>query len=226
MTNPTGIENRRNISDEVATRLRDMIYEGELADGERINEVHLSARLGVSRTPLREALTMLVAENALISIPRRGCFVRELTHEEFEDIYAIRALLEPEALRLAGIPPAAGLRNLERLQQKIRSTRAMPARMSLDETWHLDLLAGCPNGVLLDLVRHFIHRFRRYGRAFARERTVIESANVEHAKILGALRSGDLTAACSWLRRNLSSNKEPILEWLNARRGRPLSRAI
>ncbi len=208
------LSGRRNISDEVATTLRDMIYDGELAAGQRINEVLLSGRLGVSRTPLREALTMLVAEGALTSIPRRGCFVKPLTREEFEDIYPMRSILEPEALMRSGIPSAATFAKLERINEKMRATKDMKARMSMDEIWHLELLSGCHNRVLLDLIRHFMHRFRRYGLAFARDRRVMESAKREHVEIIRALKSGDLGGACDWLRRNVTSSKEPILEWL------------
>ena len=63
---------RDNLSDELADTVRNMIVEGRLAAGERINEVHLSQRLGVSRTPLREALAKLAQEGALTSRARIG----------------------------------------------------------------------------------------------------------------------------------------------------------
>lgn len=208
---------RPNLSEELANQVRDMIFDGDLRAGQRINEVHLAERLGVSRTPVREALTMLVAEKALVSIPRRGCFVRELTRREFEDIYPMRAILEPEALRLSGIPADGALDHLERLNREVRAAPDMKTRVTRDEAWHLELIAGCENEVLSGLVQHFMHRFRRYGLAFARERSVIETANREHVEILRSLRAGDLPSACDWLRRNLSSNKQPILDWLDER---------
>lgn len=208
---------RPNLSEEVANQVRDMIFDGDLRAGQRINEVHLAERLGVSRTPVREALTMLVAEEALVSIPRRGCFVRELTRAEFEDVYQMRPILEPEALRLAGIPTEDALDRLERLNAEVRAAPDMKTRVTLDEAWHLELIAGCENEVLTGLIRQFMHRFRRYGLAFARERTVIETANREHVEILRSLHAGDLPGACDWLRKNLSSNKQPILDWLDER---------
>ncbi len=208
---------RPNISEQVATTLRDMIFDGELKGGQRINEVHLARRLGVSRTPLREALTTLVAEEALVGIPRRGCFVRELTRREFEDIYPMRSILEPEALRLAGVPSPTDIERLARANLGIRGAKDMKARVSADDAWHLQLVAGCRNEVLLGLIRHFQRRFRRYGLAFARERRVLETANLEHLEILRALEAGDLDEACTWLHKNLTSNKDPILEWLHER---------
>jgi DNA-binding GntR family transcriptional regulator len=95
---------RDNLSHTVATRLRHLIVDGQLAAGQRINEVHLSQQLGVSRTPLREALARLAQEGALRSVPRIGYFVRPLAIDEFEQLYDIRPILDPEALRLTGLP--------------------------------------------------------------------------------------------------------------------------
>jgi DNA-binding GntR family transcriptional regulator len=103
---------RDNISDTVAVELRNRIVAGRLPAGERINEVHLSQQLGVSRTPLREALARLAQEGALRHVARIGYFVRPLTLEEFEQIYAIRPILDPEALRLAGLPSRDRLERL------------------------------------------------------------------------------------------------------------------
>src|SRR5262245_12437793 len=75
---------RANISDAAASAVRAMIIEGELSEGERINEVHLAEKLGVSRTPLREALNRLAAEGTIFARPRLGYYVRPLTLAELE----------------------------------------------------------------------------------------------------------------------------------------------
>ncbi len=211
------IDPRPNISGELANHLRDMIFDGGLAAGTRINEVHLATRLGVSRTPLREALAMLVAEEALDSVPRRGFFVRKLSRAEFEDIYQLRALLDVGALRLSGIPTPEGFEKLERLNQKIRATRNHSVRASLDDEWHLELISNCQNQILLDLIKLCMRRFRRYGLAFLRDQKLVETFNVEHQEILRVLRRGDMEAACEWLRKNLTSDQSPILQWLKTR---------
>ena len=77
---------RGNISDDLVNGLRNMIVDGRLAAGERINEVHLARALGVSRTPLREALARLAREGTLSSVPRIGWFVKPLSLEELEQI--------------------------------------------------------------------------------------------------------------------------------------------
>src|SRR5436305_13428482 len=101
---------RPNAPEVVAAALREAVIDGRLLPGKRVNEVHLARALGVSRTPLREALMRLSAEGALAVEPRTGFHVAPLTVAELEQIYPIRALLDPAALRLAGIPSPARLR--------------------------------------------------------------------------------------------------------------------
>lgn len=208
---------RPNISQALIDELREMIVDGRLPDGERLNEVHLAARLGVSRTPLREALGRLAAEGALKSVPRIGHFVRPLTIEEFQQIYPIRAILDPEALRLAGAVPAARLARLEKLNEEILASGETEKVISLDDAWHLELISGCPNKVLIELIVQFMSRTHRYEVALMRERRNVRSAADDHERILSALRAGNLGRACDALRRNLQSGMEPVVTWLQAR---------
>ena len=212
---------RANISDAAADRVREMIVQGALPDGARINEVRLAADLGVSRTPLREALNRLVAEGAVTNAPRLGFFVRPLTLEEFEQLYTIRPLLDPEALRLAGIPGDAKLDRLELLNKRLKKATGTTA-IKLDDRWHLELIGDCRNRVLIELIENNILRTKRYEMALMREQANVASAADEHALILKALRRGDLEAACAALKRNMQSGFEPIATWL---RGRSAHRA-
>ncbi|MBI1212007.1 MAG: FCD domain-containing protein [Alphaproteobacteria bacterium] len=208
---------RDNISDHVALAVRDMIVDGRLPPGERINEVHLSVQLGVSRTPLREALAKLAQEGALRSIPRIGYFVRELSLEEFEQIYTIRPILDPEALRLAGLPSPERMARLKALNDKIENARDPNAIIDLDDEWHLELIGECPNKVLIDFIKQMIQRTRRYEIALMRERKNVAVATANHKAIMSALRRRDLDAACSALRTNMQTGREPIVKWLKAR---------
>jgi DNA-binding GntR family transcriptional regulator len=208
---------RPNISESLVVSLRGMIVDGSLPAGGRVNEVHLAASLGVSRTPLREALGRLVAEGALAVKPRLGYFVCPLTLEEFQQIYPVRAILDPEALRLAGIPPAKRLEELESLNKKIVRARDVEKVLSLDDAWHLELLAECPNRVLIELIEQFMRRTRRYEIALMRERRNVRDASGHHEKVMSALRAGNLKAACNALRSNMQSGSEHIITWLKAR---------
>ena len=210
---------RGNISDDVVDRVRTMIVEGALAAGARINEVHLARALGVSRTPLREALARLAREGSLASVPRVGWFVKPLTLEEFEQIYPIRALLDPEALRLSGLPAAATIERLERLNARIAAGGDADHIIALDDEWHLALIGHCPNKVLLELIEDFIRRTRRYEIALMRERRNVAIAADNHREITSALRRRDLDGAIAALRRNLQTGYAPIRAWLAGREG-------
>jgi DNA-binding GntR family transcriptional regulator len=208
---------RPNLGEALVATLRDMIVDGRLPAGERLNEVQLAAILGVSRTPLREALGRLAAEDALTSSPRIGYSVRPLTVEEFRQIYPIRAILDPEALRLSGVPEPRRMARLTALNGRILEAADPEQVITLDDAWHLELVSGCPNRVLIGLIEQFMRRTRRYETALMRESRNIRAAADDHRKILAALRSRDLERACEALRRNLQSGIEPVLRWLEAR---------
>lgn len=208
---------RANVSEAVASAVRAMIVDGRLADGERINEVRLAEGLGVSRTPLREALSRLAAEGALTSTPNIGFAVRPLTVEEFEQVYGIRPILDPAALALAGLPSPARLARLEALNRALANAVDAEAAIALDDRWHLELIGACPNKVLIEMIESIVLRTRRYELALLRERPNRQRASDDHDRIMAALRAGDLSEACAALKHNMQSGREPILAWLTAR---------
>jgi len=208
---------RDNLSDALANEVRNRILDGRLPAGERINEVHLSRTLGVSRTPLREALNRLTQEGALLNRPRIGYSVRPLTSEEFEQVYDIRPLLDPEALKLAGVPSSEQLKRLRALNARIEQARDADIAIALDDEWHLELIAGCPNKVLIELIEQMIRRTRRYEIALMRERRSVLRAGLDHRAILKALEQRDLARACKALKNNLQTGKAPIAAWLKER---------
>jgi len=208
---------RQNLSGELAEAIRVMISEGQLAADARINEVRLAEELGVSRTPLREALATLVAEGALESRPRRGVFVRPLTRADFMALYAVRPLLDVGALRLAGLPSRRVLDRLRSLNERMHSTDNALKRIKLDDEWHVLLVQACDNCVLIDLIRQFMLRTRRYELAYLGDVTHVQTAVDEHLEILTALENRDLEAACRSLDKNLRSGIAPILSWLDQR---------
>jgi DNA-binding GntR family transcriptional regulator len=92
---------RRSLHDEVVTRIRDMIIEGVLAPGTRVNETHLGQTLGVSRTPLREALKFLASEGLIELVAARGAVVKKFSAKDVRDMLDVLAVLEAFAARLA-----------------------------------------------------------------------------------------------------------------------------
>jgi len=116
----------RTIQDIVFTTLRDEILSGQLEPGERLNTSQLAERLGVSRTPIREALNRLTSIGLVENIPHRGAFVRRLSIEEIIEIYYIRAALEGIAARLA----AQNLKE-EETQQLLQLCDEMESHLSI-----------------------------------------------------------------------------------------------
>lgn len=92
---------RRYLHDEVAERLRELILSGELEPKERINEIELCERFGISRTPLREAIKILATENLLELLPNRGARVGSVSQHEIEEMVEVVAGLEATAAELA-----------------------------------------------------------------------------------------------------------------------------
>jgi len=194
-----------------------MIIDGEILDGQRINEVQLSRQLGISRTPIREGLGQLIAEQFVEIIPRRGFFTRELTSHEFSDLYDMRPLLDPEALMFGGQPTHHEIDAMEAANEVFLNANGGIEAVNADEAFHRTLLVRCRNTVLLGVIENLIARTRRYELALFRHASMKHVASDEHAKIIVALRNEDLATAAEKLRNNLTNGKAPILDWLCAR---------
>ena len=89
------------LRDVVFNTLRQAILRGELQPGERLMEIQLAQRLGVSRTPVREAIRKLELEGLVLMIPRRGAEVAEITRQDLEDVLEVRMALEELAVKIA-----------------------------------------------------------------------------------------------------------------------------
>lgn len=208
---------RPNLSRVVAERVRTGIVDGKLDAGTRINEVRLAEELGISRTPLREALSQLVAEGFLVVEPRRGYFIRPLDAAEVPDLYAMRAILDPAALRLAGVPTPERQRTLAALNEEMRSCAEAKDLIALDDRWHMELLSHCTNRFLLEEIRRFTGLTLRYELAYFQHTPGPGIALDEHEAILAALRRHDLDEACRALTQNLTSAVEPLVDWLSSK---------
>lgn len=187
------MSDRASLSTVVSERIRGRILDGTLKPGERLVEDRLSAELGVSRVPVREALRDLSAEGLVRLLPRRGATVTEITPEIVAELVEVRAMLEGLNARLA-----ARRRDPEIIAQ-LRATLARgnaAAKSASSETlarlnaeFHERLGEASRNSVLSDVMRSLRERtrlaFMLNGRARAREDWQ------EHAGILQAVIAGD-----------------------------------
>ena len=109
------------------------------------------------------------------------------------------------------------MQHLQDLNDAIGRAHDSDAIINLDDEFHMELIGGCPNQVLIELIRQIIQRTRRYEIALMRESRNVAVATANHKEIMTALRKRDLRAACAALKNNLRTGREPILAWLKAR---------
>ncbi|MFI5592874.1 GntR family transcriptional regulator [Amycolatopsis sp. NPDC051758] len=191
---------RSDLIEEITTRVLD----GRFAAGARVNEVHLARELGVSRTPLREALIGLADRGLLVSAPGRGFLVPPFDPDEARRLYPLVAELEALALRwtspleLAGLPDA-----LDAVADEMAETLERGGDLSeVDDRWHALLLSRCPNPHLLRLIGQTKPLLKRYESCYFGGAARAGESIGEHRRIAAALRDGDLPAASAVLVRN------------------------
>lgn len=113
--------------------LRELILNGDLAPGSRLGESELGARLGVSRTPVREALTRLAAEGLVELVPNRGARVSTWTRAELDSVFDLRTVLEPELAALATVlADARDIAELDALARRMVEVGSPGPRQDLD----------------------------------------------------------------------------------------------
>jgi DNA-binding GntR family transcriptional regulator len=184
----------QSLHDEILTRLRDHIVEGNIPDGGRIPERQLCEMLGISRTPLREALKVLAAEGLIELLPHRGARVRQLSERDLGELFDVMGGLESLAGRLAceNISDAE-IAEIERLHYEMYGFylhRDMHGYFRINQLIHQKIVEASRNAALQATYASFAGRIRRirYSANFARKRERWGEAMREHEAILEALR--------------------------------------
>ncbi|HUR94029.1 MAG TPA: GntR family transcriptional regulator [Gemmatimonadales bacterium] len=189
---------RTPLSDEVYRQVLQRIQRGDLPAGRRVKDVDLAAQLGVSRTPVREALLRLSRDGALENSVGRGFRVRPLDPGELRETGAILGALEALALRLSPEPTPERVERLVALDQSLEHTRGDAARcLDLEDEWHRVLLEACPNRRLLDLITSLRQVTRRYLAAYMRDAGRLSLSTLPHVRILQAFRDAGRDSAAT-----------------------------
>lgn len=179
------------LRDEVYRQILAQLQRGLLSPGSRVRDASLAAQLGVSRTPVREALLRLAREGVLETTVGRGFRVRPLDSAELRDVGAILGTLEALALRLSPAPDTARRHRLEEIDRRLERTRGdVSACLDLEDEWHRVLLEPCPNHRLLELISTLRPIPRRYLAAYMQAAGRLSLSTMPHAKILQALGEG------------------------------------
>lgn len=205
---------RQTLRAQATEWLHDEILSGELPPGSVLREEAVASRLGVSRTPLREALLQLTRDGWLQKETGRGFVVRPLEVRDVQELYPLRALLEPEALRQAGIPGASRLRELRALNRELRAETPGSTWIRLDDRWHELLIHECQNRHLRSMIHNLRDQTYRYELAFLREGGDPVASTNQHEEILRHLGAHDLASACRILSENMTAGMAPLLAWL------------
>lgn len=156
---------RHNLHDAIVSRVRDMIIEGTLAPGTRIHEGHLGQELGVSRTPLREALKYLASEGLLELSPGRGAVVRKFLAKDVKDSLIVLANLESLAGELAcknaSDEDIAQIRKMHDEMMQHYAARNRLVYFKLNQSIHSAILRASDNSALADVHGVLQARLRR-----------------------------------------------------------------
>lgn len=205
-----------SLHDEVASKLRERIFAGELAPGSFIDEPGLCSEWSISRTPLREALKVLTAEGLLRHEPRRGCFVSEITERDLDEIFPVIALLEGRcAFEAANNATDADLAALEQLHDRLqRSAKAKRITEYYETNFaiHEAIILLANNRWLAQVIGDLrkIVKLARLQQLHAPGR--LEQSLSEHMAVYAALKAHDAEGAEAAMRTHLTRQRVALRE--------------
>ncbi len=205
---------RRTLRAQVREELLARMRSGEVEPGEGVNEVRLAAELGVSRTPLREALIALESEGQIESEDGKGFRFRPLSSNELRELAPIMAALEGLALELTDPEelPELGAK-LARMAAEFSQEMAEHALViRKDDEWHGVMLSLCPNTRLLELIATTRQAIHRYESLLVPGEAMVDRVAAEHALIAERLVAKDVPGALVALRTNWINGMQRIIE--------------
>lgn len=219
MSAPDGISGLL-IRQSVRELLRKQVLQGRLRDGESVSPIELAAELGISATPLREAMIELTRDGYFEARPRRGFAVRLMTASEAADLYATMADLE--ALVISRTPPhAEDLTRMERINFEMSGAQDGLTVHRLDFTWHDVMISRNGNAVLREMISLTRQRVERYEVAYFRLIDSVKHSTSQHAEIVSAFREGDIDRARQLVGENWRCGFDRLGPLLEARPPRP-----
>lgn len=210
------LDNYKPLRDIVFENLRNAILEGDLKAGKRLMEVQLAEQLGVSRTPIREAIRKLELEGLVVMLPRKGAYVANMSFKDLIDVLEIRASLEGLAAFLAAERRRdEDIEELERVakefEKSVRETD-IDNVLKKDIEFHEKIFLMANNKKLYHLITTLweqVHRFRvTYVSNYEASLSLVE----EHKKILEAIKSGDSELAKKYATEHIELAEQFFME--------------
>ncbi|MCR5108244.1 MAG: GntR family transcriptional regulator [Lachnospiraceae bacterium] len=207
------------LRDVVFNSLRQGILEGELKPGERLMEVHLAKKLGVSRTPIREAIRMLELEGLVTMVPRRGAEVAMISADDMRDVLEVRRSLDSLAVILAceriDEDEKERLKNAESDFEDAIKTKNATLIAQADVKFHDIILAASKNKRLLQMVNNLAERVYRYRLEYVKDEKNHEKLISEHHLIMDNIFSGNREEAKRAIEVHIDNQEKNIIKQLS-----------
>ena len=207
------------LRDVVFNTLRQAILKGELEPGERLMEIQLAERLGVSRTPIREAIRKLELEGLVLMVPRKGAEVASISEKSLREVLEVRRSLEELAIELACQKiTQEQIQELEAAEAVFAEAVQKGDPMTIaesDESYHDVIYQATGNGRLVQILNNLREQMYRYRVEYLKDIAVRRTLAEEHRSICEALRAGDETQALDYIRVHIDNQQKAIIRGLN-----------
>ena len=203
------------LRDVVFNTLRKEILTGELKPGERLMEIHLANRLGVSRTPIREAIRKLELEGLVTMIPRRGAEVAQITEKSMKDVLEVRRALDALCAELAC--DRISEEEMGKLEEacagfeKATRTGDTTAIAKADVALHDIIVAATGNRRLVQLVNNLAEQMYRYRFEYIKDESQHERLVEEHRIIYESIRAKDREAAAAAAKMHIDNQEKSVM---------------
>jgi DNA-binding GntR family transcriptional regulator len=202
------------LRDVVFGTLREAILKGDLKPGERLMELQLAQKLGVSRTPIREAIRMLEQEGLAVTIPRKGAEVAKMTEKDMEDVLQIREALEILAGRLA--TEKMTLEQLERLKEGLAAFEAalqtgdVKEIAQTDIDFHDIIYQAADNSKLVGMLNNLREQIYRYRVEYLKEGSSYPRLLREHRLIIEGLEKRDKEYVSTMMQKHMDNQADAV----------------
>ena len=209
------------LRDVVFNTLRQAILKGELAPGERLMEIQLAERLGVSRTPIREAIRKLELEGLVLMVPRKGAEVAKISEKSLKDVLEVRRSLEELAIELAcQRMTEEEFGELEARQKAFSAAIETGDSMQIaesDEAYHDVIYASTGNARLVQILNNLREQMYRFRLEYIKDRDKRQVLMAEHEHIMKALRGRQMQEAKRAIREHIDNQEITVLKNLKER---------
>ena len=209
------------LRDVVFNTLRQAILRGELKPGERLMEIQLANKLGVSRTPSREAIRKLELEGLVLMIPRKGAEVAEITEKSLRDVLEVRRALEELSVQLACEKiTKEEIRELERVakefQQVVKSSDITEIA-EVDVRFHDIIYTATDNQKLIQLLNNLREQMYRYRVEYLKRDGVFPQLIAEHEAIIRHIENNEKEKATEVMCRHIDNQVEAVIDVIRAK---------